>query len=79
MNYGSINGISLYRNFWISIIKYIPEAFWCKLYLNTKFIILLKSQISIDNFRELSSLGKLESLKSLQVDFMQLNVIVITM
>lgn len=69
MYYGCINGITLYRNFWILILGYLPEAFWCKLYLNSKFILFLKSRKSMDSYKDLSKQGKLESLEFLNVNF----------
>ena len=70
--YGSVNKKPLYANFWILILRHLPEAWWCKLYLNSVFLELLKSQKSIGDISTLSEQGKLESLKGRKVDFVLL-------
>ena len=55
-------GVGQYKNFWILILKYLPESLWCKLYLNKAFKQLIKSQISKDHILLLAKNGKIESL-----------------
>jgi len=64
-----LNKMKLYPNIWRLILRQLPEPFWCKLYLNHSFLELLKSEHSTGTVRELSLMGKLESLKNMTVDF----------
>lgn len=63
--YGHFKGIIFYKNFWILIIQFLPEAYWCKFYLNHTFIRLLQSLYQTGSMKTLLTAGKILSFHQL--------------
>ena len=55
--------ITLYKNFWLLLIRNLPEPLWCKVKLNRHFNELINQSISKDHVLILAKRGKVESLR----------------
>ena len=68
-DYGCFGGFIIKKDIMISILRVMPEVYWCKLKLNTKIRTLMKSlhlDLPVD---QLAIMGRIESLKERPVKF----------